>query len=63
MKMARKLKRLGHLRGFLACCDLRIRAVQQGVSTIAEQAAFRDVGGVQLLSHHRLDGISPKRNH
>jgi acyl-CoA synthetase (AMP-forming)/AMP-acid ligase II len=30
---------------------------------IAEEATVRHVGGIQLLAQHRLDGISPQRNH
>src|SRR5213592_2021780 len=40
-----------------------VGAVDEGVRTIAKQPTFRDLGSVQLLSHHGLDGISPKGTH
>src|SRR5258708_1134637 len=43
--------------------NLFIGAVHDRVSTISEQSAFRNLGGVQLLSHHGLDRVSPNRNH
>src|SRR5262249_39820142 len=43
--------------------DLLVGAVHQRVSTIAEQSAFRNLGGIQFLSHHGLDRVSPNRNH
>src|SRR5882724_2654169 len=42
---------------------LPVGAVDEGVRTIPEQPTFRNLGGVQLLAHHGLDGISPERNH
>src|SRR5688572_23343432 len=42
--------------------DLLIGAVHQRVSTISKQSAFRDFCGVQFLSHHGLDWVSPDRN-
>src|SRR5919106_249000 len=46
--------------GILGGRDLLIGAVHQCVSTISEQSAFRNLGGVQLLSHHGLDRIAPR---
>src|SRR5260370_10734432 len=43
--------------------NLRIGAVHDRVGTISEQSAFRNLGGIQLLSHHGLDRVSPNRNH
>src|SRR5215831_45214 len=48
--------------GVLGGRDLLIGAVHQRVSTISEQSAFRDLRGVQLLSHHGLDRVSPNRS-
>src|SRR4030095_6436994 len=44
-------------------CRLPVGAVDEGIRTIPEQPTFRNLSGVQLLSHHGLDGISPKRNY
>ncbi len=46
--------------GVLGARDLAIGAVDQRVSTISEKPAFGNLGGVQLFSHHGLDGISPE---
>src|SRR5207249_9147060 len=42
---------------------LPVGAVDKGVRAIPEQPTFRNLSGVQFLSHHGLDGIAPKRNH
>ena len=42
---------------------LPVGAVDEGIRTIPKQPTFRHLSGVQLLSHHGLDGISPQRNH
>src|SRR3989449_10756249 len=42
---------------------LAVLAGHEGVGTIAAPSSRCYLGGVQLLSHHRLDGISPQRNH
>src|SRR5437016_13152595 len=44
-------------------CRLPVGAVDEGIRTIPKQPTFRNLSGVQLLSHHGLDGISPKRNY
>jgi hypothetical protein len=31
-------------------------------TAVAGESAFRDVGGVQLLPHHRFHGVAPKRD-
>src|SRR3990172_9182267 len=49
--------------GVLGGGDFLIGAVHQRVSTISEQSAFRNLGGVEFLPHHGLDGVSPERNH
>ena len=51
------------LPGVLGARDLPIGAVDESVTAITEQAALRDVGAVQLLSHHRLYGIAPQSDY
>src|SRR5207245_9804180 len=42
---------------------LPVGVVDEGVRTIPKQPTFRNLSGVQFLSHHGFDGISPERNH
>src|SRR5215471_18637323 len=49
--------------GVFGGCDFAIGTVQQGVYTIAQQPVVSYLGGMQLFSHHGLDGVPPQRNH
>ena len=42
---------------------LPVGAIDEGIRTITEQPTFRNLSGVQLLSHHGFHGILPQRNH
>src|SRR2546422_4889195 len=42
--------------------DFGGRLVYQGVGPIPKQTPCADSRGVELLSHHRLDGIAPQRH-
>ena len=41
----------------LGAGDLSVRRVDQGIGTIPEQSALRDVGGVQLFAQHGLHRV------
>jgi hypothetical protein len=42
---------------------LPVGAVDEGIRAIPKQPTFRNVSGVQFLSHHGLDGITPDGHH
>src|SRR5438552_9151406 len=58
-----KIEQSRPLLRILGAGNLAVGAVHERVAAIAEQAAVGDLGGVQLLSHHGLDGIAPERDH
>jgi hypothetical protein len=63
MKLGTEIEQTRPFSRVLGARHLPVGAVNEGVCTIPEQAAFRNLSGVQFLSRHGLDGISPKGNH
>src|SRR5260370_24929729 len=57
-----KVEQLRPLSRVLGGCNLSIGGVDERVGAISQKAAFRDLGSVQLFSHHGLDWVPPERN-
>src|SRR5271163_2786134 len=57
-----KVEQLRPLPRVLGRCNFSIGGVDERVGAISQNAAFGDLGSIQLFSHHGLDWVPPERN-